>query len=40
MYAPAHLVSRPHPATRDSASGRYVDNTILAGVISKNPKFE
>ena len=27
------------PATRDSASGRYVDDTILAGLVSKNPKI-
>ena len=46
MYSPAPLVLRPHPlyyartpATRDSASGQYVDDTILAGVVSKNPKI-
>ena len=27
------------PATSDSASGQYVDDTILAGVVNKNPKI-
>ena len=39
MYPPAPLVSRPHPATWDSASGRYVDDTIIAGLVSKNPRI-
>ena len=39
MYPPAPLVSRPHPPTGDSASGQYVDDIILAGVVNKNPKI-
>ena len=42
MYPPAPLVSRPHlppPPTSDSASGQYVDDIILAGVVNKNPKI-
>ena len=27
------------PATSDSASGQYVDDIILAGVVNKNPKI-
>ena len=41
-----YTCTRPHPlyhartpAPRDSASGRYVDDTILAGVVSKNHKI-
>ena len=41
-----YTCTRPHPlyhartpATSDSASGRYVDDTILAGLVSKNPKM-
>ena len=39
MYPPDPLYHVRTPATRDSASGRYVDDTILAGVVSKNPKM-
>ena len=39
MNPPAPLVSRPPPATSDSASGQYVDDIILAGVVNKNPKI-
>ena len=28
-----------HARTPDSASGRYVDDAILAGLVSKNPKI-
>ena len=27
------------PATSDSASGQYVDDIILAGIVNKNPKI-
>ena len=27
------------PATSDSASGQYVDDIILAGVVNENPKI-
>ena len=41
-----YTCTRPHPlhharipATSDSASGQYVDDIILAGVVDKNPKI-
>ena len=39
MYPPHPLYHARTPATRDSAKGRYVNNTILTGVVSKNPKI-
>ena len=39
MYPPAPLVSRPHPRNTRLGLRRYVDDTILAGLVSKNPKI-
>ena len=46
IVANIYTCPRPHPlyhartpATSDSASGRYVDDIILAGVVNKNPKI-